>query len=695
MMYISLFHMDNIMSIKSISIKNILSFDIIEIKDIKDLTCIIGRNNVGKSNLLKVISFFYSQLENKRELPPELFSNYGMQGEIEITYDLSRIRRIVLSSTGKKNKFFNHIYNSFFDIFRELLNDDNSSKTYDVGEEYKLQLIVNKNGSIEWSEKESERRSIINYLFPFFEVDARHLNLHDWDKLWELIIKIKSFKLSGISHNTIRDFYDEQITQGSDEFSQFIALIENSINIKKYTHKEKLLSLIKASLPGDTFYSSGSLTIKQSDGTNSFNYIDTALKLLITLTRREYISPIIFIDEPEVGLHPKKSEQLINNLHATVQKSKKNTNNRPVNTPLPKIILSTHSPNIVKETIRKFKDKQSIYNMNNFDGSSKVFKLKSTYENNQFLTKFSDNEARLFFSNFILFVEGATEEELFANEALQKLYPVLQYIDVYQCADNVISETINPSCTNASIPYLFVYDIDKAFSFKKTNKFNQLQIDLKNTSSIMNFSQQALSTDRLYYKKGYSLEHKKMVELIDKINNYHERFFRIRSNLVDFKERSSFQTLQSLIRQYVKGRNVNVLFNTTEGALINIESKELFYRWLFEIEGCDIYTLLNKIKGRNIINEDMLIHYLRVIMNGKPDTQININKYQRAKRIKDFIVNNLQLSSRKKTSGWVTSFLTFAIETLRRRCASDSEVLHEFTRHFPEIDGIIRNVYIR
>ena len=57
-MYISLFHMDNIMSIKSISIKNILSFDIIEIKDIKDLTCIIGRNNVGKSNLLKVISFF-------------------------------------------------------------------------------------------------------------------------------------------------------------------------------------------------------------------------------------------------------------------------------------------------------------------------------------------------------------------------------------------------------------------------------------------------------------------------------------------------------------------------------------------------------------------------------------------------------------------------------------------------------------
>ncbi|MFA9295821.1 hypothetical protein V3G65_25950, partial [Escherichia coli] len=66
-----------------------------------------------------------------------------------------------------------------------------------------------------------------------------------------------------------------------------------------------------------------------------------------------------------------------------------------------------------------------------------------------------------------------------------------------------------------------------------------------------------------------------------------------------------------------------------------------------------------------------------------------------AKRIKDFIVNNLQLSSRKKTSGWVTSFLTFAIETLRRRCASDSELLHEFTRHFPEIDGIIRNVYIR
>ncbi|EAQ2328059.1 hypothetical protein E3J31_17225, partial [Salmonella enterica] len=41
------------MGIKSIKIKNLLSYDEIHISDIKDINCIIGRNNTGKSNLLK------------------------------------------------------------------------------------------------------------------------------------------------------------------------------------------------------------------------------------------------------------------------------------------------------------------------------------------------------------------------------------------------------------------------------------------------------------------------------------------------------------------------------------------------------------------------------------------------------------------------------------------------------------------
>ncbi|EIK2332036.1 AAA family ATPase, partial [Salmonella enterica] len=74
------------MGIKSIKIKNLLSYDEIHISDIKDINCIIGRNNTGKSNLLKLIRFFYTKLERREALPPKLNNNYSSYGEISIEY---------------------------------------------------------------------------------------------------------------------------------------------------------------------------------------------------------------------------------------------------------------------------------------------------------------------------------------------------------------------------------------------------------------------------------------------------------------------------------------------------------------------------------------------------------------------------------------------------------------------------------
>ena len=68
------------MGIKSIRIKNLLSFDDFFIDDIKDINCIVGRNNTGKTNLLKLIDYFYIKLNDEQIVPPELFSNYSSIG---------------------------------------------------------------------------------------------------------------------------------------------------------------------------------------------------------------------------------------------------------------------------------------------------------------------------------------------------------------------------------------------------------------------------------------------------------------------------------------------------------------------------------------------------------------------------------------------------------------------------------------
>ncbi|WP_261372368.1 AAA family ATPase [Yersinia mollaretii] len=51
------------MTILKIKITNLLSFDDVEINGLHDMNCIVGRNNVGKSNLLKALKFYYNRLE--------------------------------------------------------------------------------------------------------------------------------------------------------------------------------------------------------------------------------------------------------------------------------------------------------------------------------------------------------------------------------------------------------------------------------------------------------------------------------------------------------------------------------------------------------------------------------------------------------------------------------------------------------
>ncbi|EAM9694118.1 ATP-binding protein, partial [Salmonella enterica] len=170
-----------------------------------------------------------------------------------------------------------------------------------------------------------------------------------------------------------------------------------------------------------TFQIDGKKLEIQSDGTNSFKYIEIFLSLLISLTRRDYITPIVFIDEPEIGLHPKKSEQLIENLYEiymSFKKSKEGIEQNKYATPYPNIFMSTHSPNILKSVVKEFGINQQVLHFSMLNENTNIRKMNSTYDDHRFLNIFNDNEARLFFSEFIFFVEGVTEQELFSNKLL-------------------------------------------------------------------------------------------------------------------------------------------------------------------------------------------------------------------------------------------------------------------------------------
>jgi len=603
------------MSIKSIRIKNLLSFDELYIKSFKDINCIVGKNNAGKSNLLKLIRFFYNKLDGKRELPPTLNSNYSSFGTITIIYDTTRIKNIVTSETNKnKSSFFKHIYNIFFKEKQtsNIFNDD-----LNIESDFELTLQINSNESTKWINTNKDILSIINYLYPFFDIETRHLDLYDWNKLWLIVSRLKSFNVNNINQKEIKDFFNEKISLDSDAYKEYVSQIETITKADKYSYREKVLNYVKAGLKGQTFLINEQSLETQSDGTNSHRFIEIALELLISLSRREYISPTIYIDEPELGLHPKRNEELIYKLfdiYNSFKKTKDVKEKGKYNTPYPKIIFATHSPNIVKEVIKLFDTNQQILHFSkNKKDNTVVHKMNSTYEDKRFLNVFSDNEARLFFSNFILFVEGETELEIFSNKKLLEKFPKLKKIDVYKSSSNVLGAYINPSYSNTAIPYIFLFDADKIYSFKVTqndtvsmqlvNKNEKLYIlpDGKN-SSYEKEEEKHKEYDRRFndlmqkYNRGFNLIYKNKAKNLIEIQTINSLEFTYNHTGFRINENEKYIKYINSLKEYLKSKNISFLHTTIEEALINENAKNLFFSWLKHKTNTEIESFLYDIR---------------------------------------------------------------------------------------------------
>jgi predicted ATP-dependent endonuclease of OLD family len=718
------------MSIKSIKIKNLLSFDELIIHDLKDINCIVGKNNTGKSNLLKLIRFFYNKLDNKRELPPTLNSNYSTYGLITITYDTSRINKIVTSETNRhKSKFFKYIFNVLFKL------EDHTPSMFEIQEinknsTFELTLTISADNSTKWSTSNEDVLNIINYLYPFFDIETRHINLYDWDKLWFIVSKLKSFNINNIKQDDIIDFFDERISNESKGYKDYISKIQNITKPDKYNYREKVLNYVRAGLKGQTFLIEDKTLEEQSDGTNSHRFIEIALELLISLSRRDYINPTIYIDEPEIGLHPKKNEELISKLY-DVYSSYQNTTDEKIKgkykTPYPKIIFATHSPNIVKEVIKLFDINQQILHFSkNIKDNTIVQKMHSTYDDDdkKFLNIFSDNEARLFFSNFILFVEGATEQEVFSNHKLinriknNKGRKFLQNIDVY-ATNELVLRCMNPSYSNTSIPYLVVYDADKLIKIDTASK---KLIFLKTCINFITYLK--------IYKKSYIGSQQRLIyDFLLQLKNWGESYLlRFSSNKLYIENLNYPLLIKYLNDNFLLKENYFLNKTTIEEVLINKNNFYLLKKWLLKEFWKALQTSLNpkmpksvieKIKRKkfeelknfkkymneNFPEEKEKIAVFILLFGGKTETLIKIGS-------ENYIFLNEDLRGKiattrekflsldlkyllGKTSGWVTLFLDFAIDHIENHLTQedvkkrDKEFRDEFKKYFEELYDII------
>lgn len=741
------------MAIHSIRIKNLLSFEDVTVDTVKDINCIVGKNNVGKSNLLKLIKYFYSKIDGDRLIPPELHSKYEAYGSITIKYDVSRIKSIVMKQNNQSH-FLKHIYNVLFsNEIKKVVNDFESyiamitPKNKKEKSFIELTLAIYRDDSIKWSIPDITARKLLSDLYPFFDIETRHIDLYEWDKIWNLVSRLNTFNIKDLSNDDLLEYMNSKISTGSNSYKNYVESVEKIISTKKYSYREKVLSYIKIGLRGHEFIYNGEDLNKQSDGTNSHKFIEVLLNLLITLTRREYITPTIYIDEPEVGLHPKLSESLISNLNKifkSFEKTKSGIETGKYKTPYPKVFMSTHSPNILKSVIKNFREKQQILHFSKKnEKSTTVSTLTSVFNDYKFLNLFSDNEARLFFSEYILFVEGLTEFEVFSNQKILDKFESFKLVDVYMSNGKKANE-INPSYTNAAIPFKVVYDADVSIALNYKDK----KITYKN--GFYNLRKFCDTSSYQYY--NYSKNKDINVNSIIKNN---DRIVDISNNYVEYKGFRNNSFIK-MINNLSKSDGVKFMETTIEGALINKTSVRYFEFWLVdllmnsfhfkyskniskqisfqsklirdkkktnldifnsmytqdtpnytlsEIEDAEvkrikrkaIYEIRKFIKSKNFTDNEKINLY-RVIFDGKTDTLLSRNNSfypvyvgvdfkNSVKELRTRYLKNIDFLM-SKTGGWVTSFLDFSIDKIEMTNQGE-EFYETFSIVFSEISDII------
>ncbi|GAB6456400.1 AAA family ATPase [Bacillus thuringiensis] len=669
------------MSIVGVTIKNCKSIESLELNLKENINCFIGTNNVGKSNIMKALNFFYLNL-TEEIYDESMFSKsnpYNDELEIAIEYDFHGLIKKMEAHT------FNGLINPTNEIFEKI---DCYIKKYAVNNRIVLSLKYTKNKKINWNIKDYEFRAFMAIRFPMFFLESRNINLYNWDSIWEVIGSIAPFrKKLNIASNISGIF--EANDQEQDNYQEVIDIIvdtlgRNDIKIKKTNVYEKISQIIQLQLGGKGFnYDSHSLQLG-SYGLNSYTFIKLYVQLILRLYEYKHLAtPLIMIDEPELHLHVKKIEEFVRGI-------KENPGYYTT-----KWIFATHSPAFAKNIILE-NENYDIFHITN----NPLYNRTSATKINGFKQRkyklLSDNEANLFFSEACLFVEGDTELELFKNKNMRMLFPTLSKIDIYPFeGKNDKLQLVNPNDRKSKIKFLVLLDMDKLLSYvPKKKKYSITGNAYLNVLKDKNI----IGREHYHYTKKLNDTFKTRIEIQRRTDNYK---FAIDSSGLCIKEVRARRELIELIQQYFFEYNFFPLETTIEGAIININNYQLFYNWLQEYDWDD--TNFQVIYGR-LTTENQKASFLRVIFHGKSDwlSGEKERKKDKENQVRKFIslfddIKNIRSELKKsnlnldgKTSGWVTLFMNWffekEIDLVNKELYFNRKI---FLSKFPELGKVI------
>lgn len=684
------------MSIQRVTIKNCKSIEYMDLNLKKNVSCFIGVNNVGKSNIMKIIHFFYINLTG--ELYDEFMFNktnpYNDELEISIEYDLNDLINKVQGSPINYEGFLSDFFSGIkFPAFSSNLDPSNEIVEkvkryvgkYTINNICTLTLKYNrKTKSIIWNVEDYDFRAFISVRFPIFFLESRTIDLYNWDDIWKVIGEIAPFRKKLVINNKLNGFFELDDDQGNYEnvINDIIEEFEKSnIKIKQASVYEKISQVVQLQLGGKNFdYESHQLKLG-SYGMNSYSFMSLYVKLILRLFNYKHLSsPLIMIDEPELHLHLKKIEEFIKEVKEYERYE------------TTKWIFATHSPSFAKNIIIENVD-YDIFHVTNTEIFSKSRLTKINGFKQKKYKLLSDNEASLFFSELCLFVEGDTELEIFKNEYIRILFPKLHKIDIYSFdgKDDKL-KLVNPNDRKSKVKYIVLIDMDKVLSYvPKHKKFKT------SGGSYLNAMKNQFITNREanHYKRKFNNTFRVRNEIE---NTLKSTKFEIDSTGLCIKESLERNKLIKLLKLYYSQYNFIPLETTIEGSIINKENYQLFYEWInkYKWDNSKFEILYNSLE-----TDAQKTSFLRVIFFGKTDwlsgekeesrNNIEFSKTFRGIREIRSELKKADLDFGDKTSGWITLYLNWFFENKINVRKTENNFVYRrlFNASFPELGEVI------
>lgn len=653
--------------LKSIKIKHCKSIKYSELY-FDQINCLIGKNGSGKTNIILALKHFFDRLtdEAKSNILVDRNNPYLDFQMITLEFDFRKYEHIISGA-------------AFFEMFTGSMEDTRFSRLlYQLKKEYmreyvlKLSLNIDKHGNAVWSPNLSkEHRAFIKGLFPMYFISAREINLINWQNVWSILGDVSRFQLNDFEQ-LFESFFKENYGEVYSELVNKIRgnLSLNELDLKKLSSSEKFAQLLQIQFGGKEFkYKQESLDYF-SDGMNSFNFIQLFCRILNDFSRGKLKYPILIIDEPEIGLHPK----YIDFLSGVFIKVDGN----------PQLIISTHSSRIVKNFIRR-NSRAELFHISNNSNYTKASKMIQPSDDRQ-KTRITEKETSCYFSSAIAFIEGATEIEIFTNERILDLFPLLREVD-FISGDSVTINTVHPTEKNTNIPYLLIVDMDKILKLNN----GKLEIKKEDVNPLYTMTEKQ-KMEKYYYgeKRVKTYQARKRIESLLGVCQFktsQSKWFTL--------EDDYYKLIKGLSKTYCLQHRVYPVDTTIEGSLVNINNYIDFADWL------------NVSKGRNILDIKFLLEiecddnvkltWFRLMIEGKYDT---LTKCIDQKEQKELLLIEQEIYKKitklgkglDKANGWVESWIEYIFEKHVDTEINQYQKEQKFKMYFGELYDIIKHM---